>query len=1172
MWYNRWRLSERLNHGNFWRFRRLKHRRLNDGFAASFTPEPLCPLFPGRCRAAGPAVRRPFNLPPPPPPPPPPRLLEANSAPGTPSSVSLTRADGTVTADWPAVSGASKYHVTYTTDGGSSWHAPVNGHTNIQTNTLTFNADNSKSYMVGVRAGNDYGWGGWRNSPQAGPYTPPQPTPTPTPTPKPDPTATPTPQPEPTATPTPEPEPTATPTPEPEPTATPAPTATPEPEPTATPTPQPASAPSAPTGVSATGGDQTITLAWNNPGDASVTGYQFQINHTNTSTGKLSGWGQWWDVPNGNANTTSYTIGGVANGKEYRFKLRAVNAAGESKPAPRSAPWYVVATPKALDAPSNLSVTPGSGVLVISWDAVSGATGYDVRSSEDGVTWTMEHSNVSATTVNVANADEAIEQIGVRARNAQSQSAWTTKRRMPPAAWLTTVQQSGASAQSVQGQSQLAAPATITVTRDNDSRDEKLYVSWAAVTGASGYNVTCSHSGGWSWWQCGSTTSATSLTVDRHPLGDLSNIRTYLVAVRAVTSTPADASDWKRSEDIRPVMGWLFNLTTVRTDNQIALSWTPNIWTTGYQVYCDTHTAGATPSYTLCATLTGQDDTAASHSVTITKSGGTYNWSSLDNTSILDIKITSKNQWGDADMFVPLVYPKPVTLTVSNVGVTTARLTIANHSNAWYYKANAAPDNTCKGPVNAGTSTKDLTGLTANVTYDYAAYSDSACTTANELASATGFTTLSSVSNLGSTHSGDSNINNTLPSQAVAFTTGTAATSGYVLKSVTMPMSFRGGSGGLTVTLREMHGGGTYNTNKRPSDTVEATLSGNAPTSGSYTNTTFTCSGSDCELDPGKTYFIVATRTGTAGYYWSWAGTEVQTRLPSDNGWEVESGHYLSGTNWASWGDWNRAEIVFAPKVSLTSSNIGATTATLNIVNYSGNWYYKADAAPDNTCQGPVDAGTKTKDLTGLSPNTSYTYEAYSDSACTTANKLAKASAFTTFSSVSNLGETADDSGMGIRYGRATSFTTGSHTAGYSVPSITINVTTVSNKRAPGITLKILGKVQAGGPNNSNEICTLSLVKPEDPGEDHTATAPDTGCDLAASTEYYLVAVEKDFSGGNSSYSIGTTESDDETNTPSGFGWSIENTAWFQDSSSAWSVSVWQNSPAIRAEIFAAEK
>ena len=129
---------------------------------------------------------------------------DAQSAPGTPGSVSITRADGTVTASWDAPGGATKYHVTYTTDGGGSWHAPVDNHTDWQTNSLTFNADNPKTYIVGVRAGNSHGWSGWRNSPAAGPFVP-----TPTPTATSTPTATPTVAPTATATPAP----TATPTP-----------------------------------------------------------------------------------------------------------------------------------------------------------------------------------------------------------------------------------------------------------------------------------------------------------------------------------------------------------------------------------------------------------------------------------------------------------------------------------------------------------------------------------------------------------------------------------------------------------------------------------------------------------------------------------------------------------------------------------------------------------------------------------------------------------------------------------------------------------------------------------------------------------------------------------------------------------------------------------------------
>ena len=255
--------------------------------------------------------------------------VEAQSPPATPASVSLSRADGSLTASWPAVAGATKYHATYSTDGGGSWHAPVNNHTNIPTNSITFNADNAKSYIVGVRAGNDNDqWSGWRNSPSAGPYQP-DPTPTPTLAPQPpspvasvsltraDGTVTAdwpavsaathyhvtyttdngaswslaasahtgtsitvndadnaktytvgvrvgnaggwsgwvnSPQAGP---------------------YTPAPTPTPEPtsEPTPDPTPAPQSPPAATGGLTATAGDGSVTLAWNDPADSSITGY-----------------------------------------------------------------------------------------------------------------------------------------------------------------------------------------------------------------------------------------------------------------------------------------------------------------------------------------------------------------------------------------------------------------------------------------------------------------------------------------------------------------------------------------------------------------------------------------------------------------------------------------------------------------------------------------------------------------------------------------------------------------------------------------------------------------------------------------------------------------------------------------------------------------------------------
>ena len=97
-----------------------------------------------------------------------------------------------------------------------------------------------------------------------------------------------------------------------------------------------------------------------------------------------------------------------------------------------------------------------------------------------------------------------------------------------------------------------------------------------------------------------------------------------------------------------------------------------------------------------------------------------------------------------------------------------------------------------------------------------------------------------------------------------------------------------------------------------------------------------------------------------------------------------------------------------AQSVFLNVSKVTKNTATLTIAGHSTAWYYKANAAPDNSCKGPVTAGTKTKNLTGLSGNTTYTYKAYSVSGCATANLLAEATAFTTgpWLSVGSIGET----------------------------------------------------------------------------------------------------------------------------------------------------------------------
>ena len=332
--------------------------------------------------------------------------------------------------------------------------------------------------------------------------------------------------------------------------------------------------------------------------------------------------------------------------------------------------------------------------------------------------------------------------------------------------------------------------------------------------------------------------------------------------------------------------------------------------------------------------------------------------------------------------------PNPI-LTASNVAATTATLSIANHHAAWYYK-HTNTGATCDGPV-SGTS-KNLTGLTAGTSYTYSAYSDSSCTTGNLLATASSFTTPVSVSTLGGADSGVIDVGNNGggPTQraAQAFTTG-SNTGGYTLSSIAI--AFRATVGSPTDLEVTLHAASGLNPN---TGTTLATLSGSNPsTAGSYT---YTCS-SGCDLSESTTYFVYikAPNSATGSYYGPTFTSSAETLTPSGNGWSMADKGRLQyvGVGWFESGAAYRIAVTAAPNPSLTASNVAATTATLTVANHADAWYYK-HTNTGATCDGPV-SGT-TKNLTGLSAGTSYTYSAYSDSGCTSANLLATAAAFTT--------------------------------------------------------------------------------------------------------------------------------------------------------------------------------
>ena len=87
----------------------------------------------------------------------------------------------------------------------------------------------------------------------------------------------------------------------------------------------------------------------------------------------------------------------------------------------------------------------------------------------------------------------------------------------------------------------------------------------------------------------------------------------------------------------------------------------------------------------------------------------------------------------------------------------------------------------------------------------------------------------------------------------------------------------------------------------------------------------------------------------------------------------------------------------------------GAGTATLTLSNWSALWHYKATVGggPDANCSTAVPANTPTRALSGLTTGTTYTYKAYSDSACAGSNELGSA----TFTA-GKIDYDADDNGL----------------------------------------------------------------------------------------------------------------------------------------------------------------
>ena len=129
----------------------------------------------------------------------------------------------------------------------------------------------------------------------------------------------------------------------------------------------PATAPPAPTNLTAQAGDRSVTLTWTTSGNggSAITKHQYQEK---IESGLFGNWMNISNSAEGQTNANSYTVPNRTNGTTYTYKVRAVNAQGESTESNEdSARPTATVTSTAPPAPTNLTAQAGDRSVTLTW-------------------------------------------------------------------------------------------------------------------------------------------------------------------------------------------------------------------------------------------------------------------------------------------------------------------------------------------------------------------------------------------------------------------------------------------------------------------------------------------------------------------------------------------------------------------------------------------------------------------------------------------------------------------------------------------------------------------------------------------------------------------------------------------------------------------------------------
>lgn len=261
-------------------------------------------------------------------------------------------------------------------------------------------------------------------------------------------------------------------------------------------TPQAVPAPTAPANLAAVAKDSLVTLTW-----SAVAGATSYSVYRSTSAGSQG-------TKIASAVMPTYTDGAVTNGTTYYYQVTSSNAKGESSPSKQ-----ISASPApAPGTPTGFAANPRNAAVILLWNAVAGATDYNIyRSTTAGVMGAKLASSAAATNyLDTTVTNGTTYYYRVTAVNGGSESAPTAQLAATP---------------------QLLVTPSVSATAGNT----QVVVTWNIINGAASYDVYRSTTAGSQGTKVGSVQQPGANPVSYTDTG-LANGTTYYYQVVAIAA------------------------------------------------------------------------------------------------------------------------------------------------------------------------------------------------------------------------------------------------------------------------------------------------------------------------------------------------------------------------------------------------------------------------------------------------------------------------------------------------------------------------------------------------------------------------------------------------------------------------------------------------------------